>query len=193
MFLPIFVSGVRSYESAGNEIRSKAVPFWKALPSQRILINTVSLGFGQVNRNIPIMIIIMEIPRGNSREDNKARREIIKEYYANWMLEHPDRRVWNTSLKDYIYVKFHSLNEVLGHAPRSYMATTAQMHLTEILSDAFLETIRPPKYGDNNQKRYSRMVFLKWKSCRVLVGKRKTTGEYELYYISGGQKNKAVR
>ena len=36
-FLPIFVFSKTVVESAGNEIRSKAVPFWKALPSQRYL------------------------------------------------------------------------------------------------------------------------------------------------------------
>ena len=35
--LSIFVFGKTVVESAGNEIRSRAIPFWEALPSQRIL------------------------------------------------------------------------------------------------------------------------------------------------------------
>ena len=135
----------------------------------------------------------MEIPRGNSREDVKARRQIIKDFYANWIAQHPDKKVWNRSLKAYIHVKFDSINEALGHAPRSVEATVAQMHLSEALADSAFIQERPPKYGDNNQKKFSMMLLLRWKSCRLLVGRRKTSGEYELYYLSGGQKNKAVR
>ena len=135
----------------------------------------------------------MEIPRGYSREDIKARRQIIKDFYASWIAQHPDKKVWNKSLKAYILVKFDSVNEALGHASRSFEATNAQLHLSEVLSDAIYVEERPAKFGDKNQKKFSKMLLLRWKSCRLLVGKRKTSGEYELYYLSGGQKNKAVR
>jgi hypothetical protein len=135
----------------------------------------------------------MIIPNGNSREDNKARRQIIKVFYATWIAEHPNKSVWNKSFNAFVYVKNASINEALGHAPRSVEATCAQMHLTEILSDAIYCGILPIKAGNNNQKRFSKMILLRWKSSRVLVGQRKSNGEYELYYISGGQKNKAVR
>ena len=135
----------------------------------------------------------MEIPRGYSREDIKARRQIIKVFYASWIAQHPEKKVWNKSLKAYILVKFDSVNEALGHAPRSFEATNAQLHLSEALSDAIYVEERPAKFGDKNQKKFSKMLLLRWKSCRLLVGKRKTSGEYELYYLSGGQKNKAVR
>ena len=135
----------------------------------------------------------MEIPRGNSRDEIKTRRQIIKDFYANWIAQHPDKKVWNRSLNAFIHVKFDSINEALGHAPRSFEATCAQMHLAEALSEAVFIEERPPKYGDQNQKKFSKMLFLRWKSCRLLVGRRKTSGEYEMYYLSGGQKNKAVR
>ena len=37
----------------------------------------------------------MEIPRGNSREDIKAHRQIIKDFYASWIAEHPDKTTYN--------------------------------------------------------------------------------------------------
>lgn len=40
----------------------------------------------------------MEIPRGSSRADIKARKQIIKDYYAKWNAEHPDKRVRNKAL-----------------------------------------------------------------------------------------------
>lgn len=100
----------------------------------------------------------MEIPRGNSREDIKAWRQIIKDFYARWIAEHPDKRVWNKSLGAYIHVKNDSVNEILGHAPRSVEATEAQTHLNEILSDAkYIEKL-PPKYGDKNQKKFFQII-----------------------------------
>ena len=132
----------------------------------------------------------MEIPSGKSREDNKARRQIIKDFYAKWMSEHPERRTWNKSLRAFIHVKNDSVNEALGHAPRSVEATRAQLHLTEILINAVYVESRPPKNRNNNQKKFSRMLFLRWQTSRVLVGQRKTSNEFELYYISGGQKIK---
>lgn len=60
----------------------------------------------------------MDIPNENSREANKARRIIIKAFYADWISKHPEKKIWNQSLKAYINVKNDSVNEALGHAPR---------------------------------------------------------------------------
>ena len=133
------------------------------------------------------------IPKGNTPEDNKARRRIIKEYYSKWIMENPDKKVWNGSLGAYIHIKGISINEILGHAPRSVESMVAQFYLTEILSEAELVNHWPPKYGDKNQKPFSRMFLLKWRQCRLLIGLQKSTSEYVLYYISGGQKIKAAR
>lgn len=167
-------------KSAGNEIRSIfSSHSGQQLPSQCFnfsgyLVFTKYIGI------LTSMLAVMEIPQGNTREDNKTRRTIIKDFYTHWILEHPEKKVWNKSLRAYIFVKNGSINEALGHAPRSVEATIAQMHLSEILSSAVLIERRPTKYGDKNQKRFSQMLFLKWKSSRVLVGQRKTSGEYEL-------------
>ena len=134
-----------------------------------------------------------EIPKGNTPEDNKIRRKIIKEYYSRWILKNPTKKVWNDSLNAYIHVKGISINEILGHAPRSVEATIAQFHLSEILSDSILVDQWPPKHGDKNQKVFSRMYLLRWRRCRLLVGFQKSKKEYVLYYISGGEKTKAAR
>ena len=140
----------------------------------------------------PDLMRIMEeeimIPQGKTPEDNKTRRQIIKNFYSQWILNYPDKTIWNRSLQAYIHVKGASINEILGHAPRSAEATRVQFHLTEILSDAQLVNQWPPKHGDKNQKAFSKMFLLKWKQCRLLVGFQKSKSEYVLYYISGGQK-----
>ena len=121
----------------------------------------------------------MEIPRGITRDDIKARKQIIKDFYAQWISEHPDKRVWNQSLKAYILVKYQSINETAGHAAISY----AVMHLTEILKNAVLKEKWSTKHNDKNQKPYSMMLLLKWKSYRLIVGFQKSTSEYVQYYV----------
>lgn len=125
----------------------------------------------------------MEIPWGNSRDDIKTRKQIIKDYYASWIAEHPDKRVWNKSLMTHIHVKFQSINETAGHAALSFESTLAVTHLTDILSNASVTEKWPPKYSDKNQRPYSKMLLLRWKSYRLIVGIQKSTGEYVQYYV----------
>ena len=128
------------------------------------------------------------VPQGKTPEDDKVRRQIIKDFYAEWIKTNPSKEVWSNSLNAGIHIKGTSINEILGHAPRSAEATKAQFHLTEILSEAKLVTQMAPKYGDKNQKAFSKIYLLKWKQCRILVGFQTSKSEYVLYYISGGQK-----
>ena len=125
----------------------------------------------------------MEIPRGNSREDIKARRQIIKNFYAGWIAKHPDKKVWNKSLNAYIHVKFQSINETAGHAALSFESTDAVLHLSEVLAYAVPAGILPRKYNDKNQKPYSKMMLLRWNRCRLIVGLQKSTSEYVQYYV----------
>lgn len=133
------------------------------------------------------------IPPGSSKEDIKARRQMIKDYYARWILDHPDRIVWNASMRASIHIKNRSINEILGHAARSVEATKNQFYLTTIMSNALFVKELPVKRDDKNQKPFSKMYLLKWKQCRVLVGLQKSKNEYVLYYISAGQIKKAAR
>ena len=127
---------------------------------------------------------------GKEREDIKARRQIIKDYYATWCAKNPDKTVWNESLQENILVKNRSINEILGHAPRSYESTYAFTQLTEILKNALFVKDMKPKPHDKNQKIFSKISLLKWKQYRLLVGHQKSTGDVMLYFIGGGPKGK---
>ena len=35
------------------------------------------------------------IPTGTRKEDIKVREKIIKNFYAKWISEHPDKKIWN--------------------------------------------------------------------------------------------------
>lgn len=125
----------------------------------------------------------MEIPRGNSREDIKTRKQIIKDFYAKWIAQHPEKKVWNKSLKAYIHLKYQSINETAGHAALSFDSTMGVMFLTDILENASVAEKWPVKHNNQNQKPYSKMILLRRKQYRLIVGLQKTTGEYVQYYV----------
>lgn len=82
------------------------------------------------------------IPTGRTKEDIKAREQLIKDFYANWISEHPDKKVYNLALGRNICVKFLSINETYEKAARSYESTLAVFRLTEILQNAtFVEEL----------------------------------------------------
>lgn len=123
------------------------------------------------------------IPRGTSPEENKTRKQIIGDYYASWIARNPNKTVWNNSLHAYIHVKWQSINETKGHASLSFKSTLAVFHLTEIMTNATVAEIWAPKHADKNQKPYSKMYLLRWKTYRLIVGFQKSKGEYVQYYV----------
>ena len=135
----------------------------------------------------PINITGIDIPQGDSCEDIKKRKQIIKDFYASWNAAHPNKRIWNKSLQDYIYVKYQSINETTGHAALSYKSTMAVFHLTEILSNASVSQKWAPKRDDKNQKPYSKMFLLRWKTYRLIVELQKSKNEYVQYYVGSIQ------
>ena len=54
-----------------------------------------------------------DIPAGHTKEDIKAREKLIKDLYAQWIAEHPEKKIWNRSLGAFVNVKFLSINETL--------------------------------------------------------------------------------
>ena len=131
----------------------------------------------------------VDIPKGNSKEDCKVRKQIIGDFYATWDAEHPDKKIWNKSLRAYIHIKYLSINETRGHASLSYKSTKAVFELTEILENAVLVKIKEAKSNDKNQKSFGRMLILSYKGYRLLVGHQTSKDEYVQYCITA--KNKA--
>ena len=128
-------------------------------------------------------IMEKEIPKGSTREDIKARKKIIGDYYASWIEAHPDKKIWNKSLRAYIHVKFQSINETKGHAALSVESTLAVFCLTKILREAYVVEKWAPKYDDKNQRPYSFMLLMRWKNYRLIIGYQKSTEEYVQYYV----------
>ena len=126
----------------------------------------------------------MEIPQGNSREEVKLRDRIIKDFYAGWIAENPEKKMWNEDLQDYILVKYLSITETAEKAARQYESTLAVMRLSELLAKSKKVAEVPPKKGTKNQKPFLKMYIMQLDNIKMTVGLQKSTGDKVQYCIT---------
>ena len=126
----------------------------------------------------------MEIPQGNSREEVKQRDQIIKDFYAGWIAENPEKKMWNEDLQDYILVKYLSITETAEKAARQYESTLAVMRLSELLTKSKKVAEVPPKKGTKNQKPFLKMYIMQLDNIKMTVGLQKSTGDKVQYCIT---------
>ncbi|MDR2511774.1 MAG: hypothetical protein LBC89_04880, partial [Bacteroidales bacterium] len=77
-----------------------------------------------------------DIPQGTTTEEIKKRENFIKNFYVSWVKINPEKRIYNTNLHDFIYVRFLSIQETAEQAAKRYISTVAVTYLTEILEQA---------------------------------------------------------
>ena len=126
----------------------------------------------------------MKIPQGNSREEVKQRDQIIKDFYAGWIAENPEKKMWNDDLQDYILVKYLSITETAEKAARQYESTLAVMRLSELLTKSKKVAEVPPKKGTKNQKPFLKMYIMQLDNIKMKVGLQKSTGDKVQYCIT---------
>ena len=124
------------------------------------------------------------IPLGRSKEDIKVREQIIKDFYANWIAEHPNKKVLNIALGKYICVKFLSINETYEKASRSYESTLAVLKLTEILKNATLIEELPAKRNTRNQKQFEKLLVMQYENIKLTVGLQRSNQDLVQYCIT---------
>lgn len=118
-------------------------------------------------------IVVDSIPMGDTTEDQRARRKLIKDSYREWGRLHPDGKMFNQSLNDDIYIKFISVDETSAHASLHYLSTLAVLQLDAILSCARYRGIAQIKTGNKNQAQFEKMILMSY-DC-VGVGRVKLT------------------
>ena len=136
-----------------------------------------------------------KIPTGHTRTEIKAREKLIRAFYTKWIMEHPDRKIWNLNMEAYICVKFISYNETVEKASRSYESTLAVLSLTEILEKAEKIGEQPAKKSVQNQKQFEKMVIMKYGDVKLTVGLQRSTRELVQYCVTvpgNTNKNKAT-
>ena len=112
------------------------------------------------------------IPKGREKEDLKTREKIINEIYRKWFDNNPDKCAYNRNLKDYIHIRFESVNETINKAARAYQSTIIMFQLTDILQNATVTGYEKPKQN-KNQSKYTQMIIMQWKNAKLIVGVRK--------------------
>ena len=126
----------------------------------------------------------MEIPLGHTKEEIKIREKLIKDFYAQWISSHPDKKIWNKAMNNYIHVKFLSINETYEKASRSSESTIAVFQLTEILENAVFVSEKPAKRNTKNQKQFETLITMQYHKVKLTVGKQRSTQELVQYCIT---------
>ena len=132
----------------------------------------------------------IEIPTGTTLEEIKVRKKIIRDFYATWNAANPTKQVFNANLKEFINIRYLSINETAEMASRRYISTFAITHyFTEILELA--EEIRRtrPKPDNANQKRFSEIIALEYTkkefgTIKLTVGVLKGSKQHIQYCIT---------
>jgi len=115
----------------------------------------------------------MDIPKGTTKDDVKARKQIIMDFYAQWNAANPSKRIYNIDLQNFIYVRFLSIQETAEHASLRYNSTKAVTYLTEILELATIKSRTKPKIEISNQKRFEEVIIMEYN--KTSLGKIKLT------------------
>jgi hypothetical protein len=138
--------------------------------------------------------ILIEIPKGTTLEDMKIRKKIIKDFYATWISANPTKQIYNTNLKEFINIRFLSINETSEMASRRYLSTFALTHyFTEILELAAEKRRTEPKPDNDNQKRFSEIIALEYSkkefgTIKLTVGILKGSRQHIQYCITAIEK-----
>jgi hypothetical protein len=101
-------------------------------------------------------------PVDNSTEAKKIRKQFIIDFYSSWIAVNTAKQIYNTSLGDFINVRFLSIQETAGHASHTYKSTLAVTFLTEILKNAKRVKSVKPKSENKNQGRFSEMIVMEY-------------------------------
>ncbi|GHS97239.1 hypothetical protein FACS189421_03670 [Bacteroidia bacterium] len=141
------------------------------------------------------MEINTEIPQGTTREEIKQREKFIQNFYSSWISINPEKRIYNAGLKDFIYVRFLSIQETAEQAAKRYISTFAVVYLTEILELATVKKVSTPKQETENQKRFKEMILMEYEkeelgTVKLTVGVLRGSGNKIQYCITAIENKK---
>jgi len=127
---------------------------------------------------------------GDTTEDKKQRKRFIMDFYKKWETENPQKQVFNKSLKEFINVRYVSVDETVGHASYKYVSTLAVTFLTEILEKAKQKGL--PKNANpekKNQKGFEKIITMEYQkealeTIKLTVGVKRGTKEKIQYCVT---------
>ena len=132
---------------------------------------------------------IIEIPSGDGKEDFKIRKQIIWQFYQDWKKKNPSLKRFTLSLKDFINIRFVSIDETSHQAAKSYLSTLAVLQLDSILTMAKKYRTVKAKIKDKNQKQFNKLLWMKYNlpgvgEVKLMVGIVRRTKDKVQYCIT---------
>jgi hypothetical protein len=130
------------------------------------------------------------IALGDAKEDKKQRKQFIKDFYHLWETAIPAKKVFNKSLKEYINVRYISVDETAGQASHRYISTLAVTFLTEILENAVQKGIpQNAATAKENQKGFEKIITMEYRKkafgiIKLTVGIKRGTKEKIQYCVT---------
>lgn len=131
----------------------------------------------------------IEIPLGESKEDFNVRKQIIRQFYQDWKKKNPSLKRYNLDLKEYINIRFVSIDETSHQAAKSYLSTLAVLQLDSILTMAKKYRTVKAKSNDKNQKQFNKLLWMKHElpgvgKVKLMVGIVRRTKDKIQYCIT---------
>ena len=139
------------------------------------------------------MDTVFPFPIGKEKEDYQARKKFIADFYVYWIAANTSKRVFNSSLNDFIEVKYLS---TAGKASYYHTSTLAVTFLSEILANAIARKDKngnllfdKPKVNVKNQKRFSKIFTMYYEKTdfgkiKLTVGELRGSGQKVQYCIT---------
>jgi hypothetical protein len=127
---------------------------------------------------------------GSTPEDMKNRKRFITDFYTNWIIANPEKRIYNKSLENFIEVRFLSIQETASKAAIRYKSTIAVTYLTEILENAItIGEPQLPKKDNVKQKRFSKIYIMGYEKedfgkIKLTVGELRGSGQNIQYCVT---------
>ena len=131
----------------------------------------------------------IEVPNGESKEDFKIRKQIIWQFYQDWKKMNPSLKRYNLDLKDYINIRFVSIDETSHQAAKNYLSTLAVLQLDSVLTLAKKYRTVKAKPNDKNQKQFNKLLWMKYDlpgvgEVKLMVGIVRRTKDKVQYCIT---------
>lgn len=122
-----------------------------------------------------------------SREIVNLRSEKIFQYYQWWKFVHPEKKIFNKALGDYIHVNHNSMVETIRYAKLSNLSTIAVLHLDELLANATLVREVKADPATKSQHPYEKMLIMRHRlldvgDVRLIVGVRRNDRTTKIQY-----------
>lgn len=130
-----------------------------------------------------------DIPTGDSAADRRMRQRIIHSFYHTWKQHNPESKRYNLNLKEYINIRYVSIEETAGQASLTYLSTLAVLQLDAILTYAVLVETTSANHKKKNQKDFKRMLRMTY-SCpgiglvKIMVGVKHSDNSKVQYCIT---------